>query len=56
MENLNFEYQLDEFMLYCRSKQLREKTLNSYEQSLRLFERWCFETLQIERVRELNKM
>ncbi len=50
MENLNFDFQLDEFMLYCRSKQLREKTLNSYEQSLRLFERWCWETLQIERV------
>ena len=50
MENLTFDYQLDEFMLFCRSKQLREKTLNSYEQTLRLFERWCFEELGIERV------
>ena len=50
MENLTFDYQLDEFMLFCRSKQLREKTLSSYEQTLRLFERWCFEELGIERV------
>jgi integrase/recombinase XerD len=50
MENLTFDYQLDEFMLFCRSKQLREKTLSSYEQTLRLFERWCFEELKIERV------
>ena len=50
MENLNFSFQLDEFMLFCRSKQLREKTLNSYEQSLRLFERWCFEQFGIDQV------
>ena len=50
MEELCFENQLDDFMIFCRSKQLREKTLNSYEQTLRLFERWCFENLQIERV------
>ncbi len=50
MENLNFTFQLDEFMLFCRSRQLREKTMISYEQTLRLFERWCFEQLKIERV------
>ena len=40
MEDLNFDFQLDEFMLFCRSRQLREKTMISYEQSLRLFARW----------------
>ena len=50
MENLNFTFQLDEFMLFCRSRQLREKTMISYEQSLRLFERWCFEQLKIDKV------
>ena len=55
MENLTFDYQLDEYMLFCRSKQLREKTLNSYEQTLRLFERWCVEELQIERVDEVTE-
>ena len=55
MENLNFNYQLDEFMLFCRSRQLREKTMNSYEQTLRLFERWCWEQFQIDRVDQINE-
>ena len=29
MENMAFDWQLDEFMVYCRSRQLREKTMNS---------------------------
>lgn len=32
MTNTEFEWQLDEFMVYCRSRQLREKTMLSYEQ------------------------
>lgn len=55
MENLNFNYQLDEFMLFCRSRQLREKTMNSYEQTLRLFERWCWEQFKIDRVDQINE-
>lgn len=47
MENMAFDWQLDEFMVYCRSRQLREKTMNSYEQTLRLFERWCRERLTL---------
>ena len=34
-------------MVYCRSTQLREKSMASYEQALRLFERWCAEELRI---------
>ena len=34
-------------MVYCRSTQLREKTMASYEQALRLFERWCADELRI---------
>ena len=37
MKNLDFDWLTDEFMLYCRSTQLREKTMNSYEQTLYLF-------------------
>lgn len=55
MEELNFDFQLDEFMLFCRSRQLREKTMISYEQSLRLFARWCAEQLQIERVDQVTE-
>ena len=42
---LDFDWQIDEFMVYCRSTQLREKTMKSYEQTLRLFERWCMSYL-----------
>ncbi len=47
MFNLAFDYCIGEYMIYCRSRQLREKTMNSYEQALRLFERWCREQLNI---------
>ena len=37
MKNLDFDWQDNEFMLYCRSTQLREKNMSSYEQTLHLF-------------------
>lgn len=55
MNNTAFEWQIDEFMVYCRSKRLREKTIASYEQSLRLFERWCREQLAIEEVDKVTE-
>ena len=45
MKNLDFEWLTDEFMLYCRSAQLREKTMSSYEQTLHLFGRWLSDEL-----------
>ena len=50
MQNLDFDYQIDDFMLYCRTQRLREKSMQSYEQTLRLFERWCVEQFQINKV------
>ena len=47
MSDLSFDWQIAEFMIYCRSGQLRERTMVSYEQALRLFERWCAETVEI---------
>lgn len=55
MKNMDMDYQIDEFMIYCRSKQLRQKTMNSYEQALRLFERWCREQIQIETVTDVSE-
>lgn len=55
MDNMSFEFQLDEFMIFCRSRQLREKTMNSYEQCLRLFARWCEESMNITRVDEVTE-
>ena len=50
MTDLTFDWQIDEFMVYCQSKQLRPKTMQSYEQALRLFARWCCEERNIETV------
>lgn len=55
MDNLSFEWQIDEFMVFCRSRQLREKTMNSYEQTLRLFERWCAEEMNITTVDKVSE-
>ena len=48
MSITRLDYLIDEYMVYCRSRQLREKTLISYEQTLRLFERWCLEQMKID--------
>ena len=48
-------WQIDEYMLYCQSKQLSEKTMESYEQTLHLLERWCGEEMLIENVTEITE-
>lgn len=55
MDELSFDWQIDEYMVFCRSRQLREKTLNSYEQSLRLFERWCCDEMKITTVDKVTE-
>ena len=55
MVNYDFDFQLEDFMLYCRTSQLRPKTMASYEQTLRLFQRWLKEELQIENVNEVTE-
>lgn len=44
----DFDYFIDEYLYDCSSRRLRPKTMNSYEQALRLFERWAREQEQIE--------
>lgn len=41
--NQDFDYAIDEYLYYCQSRRLRQKTMQSYEQTLRLFERWAKE-------------
>ncbi|MBR3872951.1 MAG: site-specific integrase [Clostridia bacterium] len=43
------------FMDYCRSKQLRPKTMGSYEQTLKLFSRWLKEKYDIENAEEVKE-
>lgn len=45
---LDFDWQIDEFMVYCRSTQLRPQRMKSDEQTLRLFEHWCLEQMDID--------
>lgn len=40
MLKMTFLDYVDEYMYYCKSKQLRPKTLSSYEQTLILFNKW----------------
>ena len=49
------EWQIEEFMICCKSKDLRCKTMKSYEQTLRLFERWCRETLNVYNIDDISE-
>lgn len=50
MADVSFDSMIAEYLVYCHAKQLRKKTMNSYEQTLRLFQRWCFDELEITTV------
>jgi len=47
MKGKDFDWQTNEFMLYCRTTQLREKSMLAYEQSLKLLGRWCMDEMGI---------
>ena len=55
MFNYDFDFQFDDFMLYCRTRQLRPRTMLAYEQTLRLFQRWLKDEFQIEKVNEITE-
>ena len=55
MKCYDFDWQINEFMVYCRSTQLRERTMYSYEQILRLFERWLCDELKIYSVDKVTE-
>jgi len=48
-----FDYLIDEFMIYCQSKNLSKKTMMSYEQTLGLLCKYFKEVKQIEDVSKL---
>ena len=47
MKGKDFDWQTNEFMLYCRTTQIREKSMMAYEQSLKLFQRCCMDEMGI---------
>ena len=51
----NFDFFIDEYLYNCQSRRLRPKTMNSYEQTLRLFERWVKEQEGVETPAEVHE-
>lgn len=49
-----FEFQFDNFMIYCDSKNLSDKTKKSYDQTLRLFSMYLRNEFKIEDPREVK--
>lgn len=49
-----FEFQIDNFMLFCDSKNLSDKTKKSYEQTLRLFSVYLRNEFNIDDPREVK--
>ena len=51
----DFDFYIDEYMYNCQSRKLRKKTLQTYEQTLRLFERWCLDAMGITSPEEIRE-
>ena len=51
----DFDFYIDEYMYNCQSRKLRKKTLQTYEQTLRLFERWCLDQMGIRSPEEVRE-
>ena len=52
---MNLQRMIALFMDYCASKQLRPRTLQSYEQTLRLFARWLRDEMEIDEVEDVKE-
>ncbi len=50
-----FFYQIEDYLVYCKTKGLSSKTIKSYEQSLRLFARYCEEEHKVEMAQKVTK-
>lgn len=55
MQLADFEIKVEEFMIYCTSKRLSKKTLQSYEQTLKLFYCYLKENFKVEDVEKVTK-
>lgn len=51
----NFDLKIEEFMLYCSSKNLSKKTLKTYEQNLKLFADYLLKEFKIDDVEDVTK-
>lgn len=52
----NIDYDIDDFMDYCIAKNLAEKTINSYEQTLRLLSRYLIEVQNVKSAEDTKEL
>lgn len=52
---LQFDYDIDDFMSYCQCQNLRPHTMKSYEQTLKIFERYMVEVHQVKEASEVRE-
>lgn len=50
----NFNFYIEDFMEYCKLKELSKKTMKSYEATLLLFSKYIEEEYQIDRVEDIK--
>ena len=50
------DYDIDDFMDYCTAKNLAEKTINSYEQALRLLSRYLIEVQNVKSAEDTKEL
>lgn len=55
IKNDTLDYQIDDFMMYCQQKDLRIKTIASYEDTLRLFARYMKDEHDISRSQDIKE-
>ncbi|MDD4689720.1 MAG: tyrosine-type recombinase/integrase [Eubacteriales bacterium] len=51
---LQFDYDIEDFMSYCQSQNLRPKTMHSYEQAIRLFQQYVFNFHNIDAAEKIQ--
>lgn len=51
-----FDYDIDDFMDYCIAQQLRPKTMFSYEQALKIFQRYMLDIHNITSAAETKEI
>lgn len=50
----NFNFYIEDFMEYCKLKDLSKKTMKSYEATLKLFSKYLEEEFQVIKIEEVN--
>ncbi len=50
-----FFFQIEDYLVYCRTKGLSVKTIKSYEQTLRMFAKYCEDTHKITDIKKVNE-